>query len=301
MSPAPLVQPSKFGVILVASLCHIAKAGNTIDCIENTGGSCLSNDCFSWRGQARCDLGRCFCTSSTCSGGDGVCTATPYRKVANGTQYRIRNARCPEYYMDAVRGGGALDLRKRISDEIDKKFTLTMPSYAGGESPLLAPLFLIESVRRPKEVIQVTSSTNDGETQWMAEVKNVDGALGGMGSDPTVMDLGMMITLAPDASPDGDVPVMLSSYRYQNKYLYCASMRVTLSVHENDPGTGGYWFFEPPLPAEMKERLQRYVGPRCTMNCGHDINISAAVRGGGVWAFLAVLVFSWAVHTTPKA
>jgi len=282
------------GAVLLASLCGSVQAssGNTVDCIVNTGGGCMTSACFDWRGPSRCDTGRCYCTDGTCAGGDGICTNTPYLKPANNTQYRIRNARWPEYYMDVAWTGNVYV--GSSADGKDNLFTVSMPGYAGGQEPLASPVFLIASVEWPESVLTVVfkSSDNSKTLDFRADVQKVDGGLWGLGADPSVLALGMMITTAPMSSPEGEVPVMLSSYTYSDRYMYVSSMGWQVKAHHNDPGAGGYWFFEPRLPEELRQHLKPYVGPRCSYRCG-SVQVDAAAlnaQGCGLCGLLLVFV-----------
>lgn len=225
-------------------------------------------------------MGRCFCTSG-CAGADEVCTKTPYARVGNGTIYKIRNARWPEYYVD-VDMSGQVDVESRNTDESDNEFFLLKPGYAGGESPLAAPIFLIASQRWPDSVLGIIQN-QDNQDSYTTTCRRVSGGLGGFLADPSVKELGLYLTAAPTQSADEKrTLVMISSYLYPSKFMYVRSVGFGVAVSEADPGAGGYWFFEPNLPTEIKAILLRYVGPRCAFSCGevsaappHEASISA--------------------------
>merc|ERR1719330_571121 len=123
-----------------------------------------------------------------------------------------------------------------------------MPAWTGGEEALQAPLFLLASVRWPDSLLLVTHEDkhDTGGVKYHVSVERADGAFGGLLPDPTVKQVGFYFTKVPVDSPDDEVPLMISSAQYANRYLYIPQMELTVETYKNDPGAGGYWFFEPP-------------------------------------------------------
>merc|ERR1719296_269233 len=96
-----------------------------------------------------------------------------------------------------------------------------------------------------------------------AELKSVNGGLDGLMNDPSIADLSVIVSIAPEGSSHDDVPVMLSTVKYPDFYMYVPSGSWQVKGHRTDPGAGGYWYFEPRLPDELRSRLLNYTGPRC--------------------------------------
>merc|ERR1719270_834910 len=88
----------------------------------------------------------------------------------------------------------------------------------------------------------------------------------------------MILTIAPAAADDEDPPVMLSSMFALSDFFYVPDISHAVMTHHNDPGAGGYWYFEPRLPLEVRNRLKTYHGPRCTFSCGNVASASFAAR-----------------------
>lgn len=111
---------------------------------------------------------------------------------------------------------------------------------------------------------------------------------------PSVPSLGLTLTAPPGgyndtARPKGFAfhkkrPVMLQSYLHPRHFLYFG--RGTSStlfdpsdkrvgefpdIHYDDPGDGGLWIFDPPLPEDVFKndgsKLKTYIGDVCTFNC----------------------------------
>jgi len=216
-----------------------------------------------------------------------MCSMTPYTGVGNDTQYKLRNARWPEYYMDVDMDGG-VKVEKSGHDESDNKFTLSIPPYEGGQEALTLPLFLVASVEWPNAVLTLSYL----DDKYEAECQNVDGGFTSLGFAPGMKELGMHIKLAPETSSDGDQPVMLSSNLYPKRHLYVPSDDWEVRGHSDDPGAGGYWYFEPPLPADVKSKLVKYSGPRCSMNCGNVRNSDGANSQLSSAAALLLVLFA---------
>merc|ERR1719389_68333 len=68
-----------------------------MQCLQNTGGSCLISNCDAWRGATQCSFGRCLCSPGACAGADGKCYAG--KQSTKLGVHTIRNVKWPEYYM----------------------------------------------------------------------------------------------------------------------------------------------------------------------------------------------------------
>jgi len=241
---------------------------NSIDCVVATGRTCETAACTAWRGPTACDntvAARCLCSEGTCSSENGVCTNATYVRVGNGARYRIRNARWP-YFLD-VMDDASLDLSSRRGTESAAQFFLSMPGHGDGADPLPRPLFLIGPAPSLDRAWQVGPG---GQV-------SVEDMSGGSSPQFSITKLGWHLTLTPEGTwtGDGGEPVMLSWAELPNAYLFASEASVvTQGERDRDPGAGGYWFFEPPLPRETVAALLRYSGPACQHDCGE------VLRGG---------------------
>jgi hypothetical protein len=66
-------------------------------------------------------------------------------------------------------------------------------------------------------------------------------------------------------APDGK-SIMMSSFDYPERYFSVS--RFSWGVHStrDDPGLGGYWEFDPPLPLQV----EKFNGRRCSFDCGYS-------------------------------
>lgn len=103
----------------------------------------------------------------------------------------------------------------------------------------------------------------------------VQGTTWGLGTDPPMHWLLTKFEKPPlvfqQEYPDAQLVMMKNS---QNSYLYMGQYGVygfagwgTRGTAE-DPGAGGYWFLDPPMPDELYARLPTYTGRTCWLNCG---------------------------------
>lgn len=298
----------------------LCDGANTIDCIQNTGGGCLTTDCFGWRGTTECSWGMCMCTGSQCAGLGGVCGNETYRRV--GQVYKIRNVKWPEYYLD-VDVTARVDVEKKGTNETDNEFHLYSvgETYINGpEENRTSPVFLLASARWPESVLSVDEKstvhippapTNNGEavlalismltfsgTYYTTGVKSVDG---GGGGGPTLEAKGLLLTTAPTFGP-GKQHFILTSYQFPNQPLYIPPtgwrLKVPLEFKYPDPAHGGYWTFEPPLPADIVSSLRSYnctYCPDCT--CSADMvdeshDASSAILASSIVSTLWTLQLS---------
>lgn len=284
--PRPLPAPPLLLLLLLRA--GLALAGNMPACIVNTGGTCVSESCFAWRGQTECNKGRCFCTGGTCSGSDEVCynSSMPYQQVGGeGQTYELRNARWPDYYMNADSIGSVHASKGHAED--DTKFVVRVPPY--GEKG--DRIFLLFSKRWPDSTIIVTYDSDKKE--WPVQCARITGALGGALPDYQLRDLALRFQRAPVPSPtDNQTLVMLSPLINLNRYLYVSSTGWYVDTWQNDPGAGGYWYFDPPLPAALQASLPIYTGPRCSWKCG-EAALASSAPPTALAAKAAVAVAAW--------
>mmetsp|Transcript_10244 Transcript_10244/g.32325 ORF Transcript_10244/g.32325 Transcript_10244/m.32325 type:complete len:280 (-) Transcript_10244:101-940(-) len=267
--------------LALAVLLPSALGGNSRMCIENTGGTCRLDNCMSWRGSTRCDGGRCFCTGGTCSGSDEVCSNTAYTELP--ATFKIRNARWPDHYMYAQNAGG-LAVSKDHGDEASM-FTVVTPPNPPDAAKLLRLLY---SKKWPDACVYVSHTGNQGDSVLCS---SVTGKMGGLFNDPAIHELGLIFTEAPQPAPEPNrTLVMLGSHQKPNLYLYVSSGSWGVGTHTNDPGAGGYWYFDPELPPDVVKSLPKYTGPRCSWRCGVAAALvsHAEFRAQVAWVFAAV-------------
>merc|ERR1719263_660804 len=78
--------------------------------------------------------------------------------------------------------------------------------------------------------------------------------------------------LALESAPDGSGAVMIRSFKHQHRYLYLPRGSWTVGTYDNDPGTGGYWVFDPPLPQTFQ--LRPFSGRRCSFDCSGSLRMA---------------------------
>lgn len=201
-------------------------------------------------------------------------------------------------------------------DEDDNRFTITTPFFADEEDheknaddPETASCYLIFSVRWPKAVLMTQGK--------LVTCPNMDGGWAGSSNHYSIVDFGMVMTLAPDSARGDDPPIMLSSLNAPQDYLYVETTPwrrrrrfpppSTVSTHHNDPGAGGYWYFEPRLPQELRDSLPKYRGTRCNAeftSCGTVVPVAgwagaASLAQVGLRSLLLVVSASVASTSRP--
>jgi hypothetical protein len=104
---------------------------------------------------------------------------------------------------------------------------------------------------------------SDCTEEWKPVVTHVEGGyvLGVEVSAPTAA---MEIVY----SPEGGF-LMMHSLDSPERYLYIPRMSWQVNTYHGDPGTGGYWVFDPPLPADFQPR--QFRGRRCIFDCGGSL------------------------------
>jgi len=134
-------------------------------------------------------------------------------------------------------------------------------------------------------------------------VRNVQGNMGGLGADPPMHWMLNYFVKAPkvhrDASNGAQLVLLKNS---QNSYLFMPRYGIygftgwgTRGNPLSDPGTGGYWLFDPPLPAEIWDKMPAYSGRTCSIMCGEvSPDLYAFVGAAPSWGSNALLA-AWAV------
>lgn len=202
------------------------------------------------------------------------------------TWYTFRNARWP----DLVLRTGSLVTNinvyavSGVADE--RKFSLVVPPTGQGQ----VPQFLIYNKKWGDSVLQwMREQDGDGNTVYRLSCKSI-----ALVSSVAMPDLLTSIVVAPVPQSDGSPLFMLKSFRH-NAFVYISMATTPMSplpLYESDPGAGGYWRIDPPLPADVLKRLVAYSGPRCSVMCGDVATlVSAASRIYGM-ASVSILAIS---------
>eukprot|EP00929_Paragymnodinium_shiwhaense_P109670 TRINITY_DN7614_c0_g1_i1.p1 TRINITY_DN7614_c0_g1~~TRINITY_DN7614_c0_g1_i1.p1 ORF type:complete len:317 (-),score=26.76 TRINITY_DN7614_c0_g1_i1:184-1068(-) len=267
---------------LTGLLWHAAALENTMQCIVRTGEACPTWSCGAAHGPATCEAGACKCKDSLCVGADGVCADVQHISVGSGKIFKIRNARWPDKYL-TVGLGGKVDVESD-GNAAESGFKLWLLDSSNSSGTTAGPVLLVESSRWPDHVLRAYD--------------NFGLELGHIGVNGTNMgEAGMWVKAAPPGSTELDKTlVMLNPLDLTDYYLWVPDSREkeTATVGKHDMGTGSYWFFEPDLPADVRQQLRAYDGPKCEVNCGTAGSNAVISNAAGkrAAAFTAVLGFA---------
>lgn len=222
-------------------------------CLRNTGGTCAMYECGQWRGPTDCVNMRCFCPATMCAGSDGICHNTAYINL--GT-YRIRNVRWPSMYMYLAGWSSGAHVGE---DRISSAGQFLIRKLPDGN-------VLIYGVDYPEHVVTVTHSQDcDSEgdhctEKWTPTTSHIGGSLG---LEMSAVSAASAIEVAPDGQS-----FMIRSVDYPDRYFYVPRFSWTVDAHKGDPGTGGYWVFDPPV---VGLELLPYRGRRCSYDCANSL------------------------------
>jgi hypothetical protein len=227
------------------------------NCLQNTGGTCAVYDCAAWRGRTTCTSMRCFCAPGMCAGADGKCYDRPYETLLEGV--RIRNVRWPTMYMYLRAWSSGVHVSE---DRFTSASSFKLRQFPDGN-------ILLSNNAYPRYVIHVyyeqkCDSSEHGGTHCRESWEPVANNIGGWGEMSAVT-----AALALETAPDGR-SVMIRSVDYQDRYLYIPRMSWQVNTNSGDPGTGGYWVFDPPLPSKPRP----FGGRRCSFDCGSTLRMS---------------------------
>jgi len=232
------------------------------NCVENTGGTCAVENCAAWRGNTTCSVGRCFCAPGTCAGADGQCYRQANREIAHG--FRLRNARWPDQYMYVSVFGGLA-----VSTSLNNQSMFNLWETPGQGAN--ASEFLLQSEGWPNYVATIAKEqfcTGNGPSGGQSCTTETVGATAAVQlvTSSSVEKLTVRLVSAPTylGAPNNTQSLMISSFTYPGWFLYLSSYSWSVQAFLGDPGVGGYWIADPPLPLE----LPAYTGPRCSWYCG---------------------------------
>jgi hypothetical protein len=125
---------------------------------------------------------------------------------------------------------------------------------------------LFYGVSYPEYVVTVTHSEDcDSEghhcnDKWKPRTSHIGGSLG---FEMSAVSAASAIEVAPDGHS-----LMIRSVDYADRYFYVPRFSWTVDTHKGDPGTGGYWVFDPPLDGL---ELLPYRGRRCSYDCANSL------------------------------
>jgi len=187
-----------------------------------------------------------------------LCTCTV---IAENTQiggdFHIRNSRWPDHYLD-VDFTGVVELTTNPKDD-KSKFTLWLPPTDG--TPQVNPIFLLYSKWWDDSTIVIKETQIAGGVRHDATCARVSG-------NPAISSIGLHLMKGPVESPEENrTLVMFGSPVYTSMYAWSGNS-YDVRGREDDPGAGGYWYFDPPLPLSVQAALPAYDGPLCSWGCG---------------------------------
>lgn len=214
-------------------------AGLNADCYTYTGGTCGVDPCYAWR-SASCEQGKCLCLAG-CTGADGKCYPGTYKEVAAGFTLTNVKFHSQKLYMPAV-------------DLLDQLKTTAVPSFLNGGKDKFVLHALPGSLAGHKDYFLTTMSYPG----YVAAIRATAG---------TAVSLfgAYEVSLDKEFSPDrlavrvcnkGGGQVMIGSPGSVNTewfFVHHGSWDVYGWGLTNDPGQGGYWQPDPPIPVEELE------------------------------------------------
>jgi hypothetical protein len=179
---------------------------------------------------------------------------------------------------------GAVELTTNPRDD-KTKFTLWLPPSDGLQAN---PIFLLYSKFWDDATIVITETQMAGGVRHEATCATVRG-------NPAISSIGLHLVRAPVASPEENrTLVMFGSPVYTSMYAWSGNS-YDVRAREDDPGAGGYWYFDPPLPLSVQAALPDYTGPLCSWGCGDvadQIDLATCAGPSGMLTtFVGLLLF----------
>jgi len=261
-------------------------------CLQNTGVSCISEGCSA---SQECKYGQCFCGSG-CTSAAGRCLNEDNVLVATGI--RFKNVRWPTYYMVASAMDSEIHVAANKMDPL-AQFSLYRLAGQSGEHPqdfLLVPqaspahsvsvvhryhcMDLMDKSAVGKDQHNTTLTGKSCSHTWEAETQPMSPSFS---AHPAVQETAVRFSLAPTKRkggvPEGAITIRGSGH-HVNRYMFVHVASWQVGTRDDDPGLGGYWVPEPPLPFQVPA----YVGPPCAHACDSFSGRSAMVGGGLLFA-----------------
>jgi len=216
-------------------------AGLNLDCYMDTGGTCGMDPCYPWRG-AECRSGRCLC-EGTCTGADGKCYDSKYKKVADG--FTLTNVKWPDQKMfmpgdallDSVRTTG---FSSWANGGEDKFILYQLPGNMSGHTG-----YFLSSWRFSGYVVSLRGTTGTAVSPYGAYEVDLDNQFGVQKIAVRVCSMG-----------DGKVKIGGESITGAMEWFYLHHFSWIVygwGLLSSDPGDGGVWKVDPPIPEEELE------------------------------------------------
>lgn len=235
---------------------------STWDCLVDTGVPCKSS-CPEWQGTAQCQDGSCVC-SSGCVGVDGYCRGAKYQR-ANST-FKIRNSHWPSVTMALSSWSGALEVSSEPEIADSQWLATELPSNKDQHQGIL-----LSTLSRPEHALSMGSrmecdpdNLDSCQVLWSASMQPI--------TEPQVpvRSVAVLLQRAPGKLGD-EGAVLIRPYVSWggSHFLYVPRGSWAVSVSTGDPGPGGYWTLDPPMPglvtaADPQSRLRGSAfGWRC--------------------------------------
>eukprot|EP00933_Yihiella_yeosuensis_P048214 TRINITY_DN44292_c0_g1_i1.p1 TRINITY_DN44292_c0_g1~~TRINITY_DN44292_c0_g1_i1.p1 ORF type:complete len:319 (-),score=54.19 TRINITY_DN44292_c0_g1_i1:255-1211(-) len=209
-------------------------------CYTFTGTSCLTTSCDP-KLEAVCELGKCICGGS-CTGADGRCQKEKNKLLAKG--FTLSNVYWPKYkmYFKRVTVFGQMSTTKWPSSlnlGADKFQLYQLPGSLNGK-----PKFFLSSENWPDYVVTIRATTGTALSPWGTyAVKLQDETIPWAPNRIMVSVCSLKTRGYPNAIMIGSSGATVSPVW---AYIHRLSSYVYGSA--SNPGSGGYWTPDPPLP-----------------------------------------------------
>jgi len=252
---------------------QVNRSMGDIKCMGFTGGTCLFENCASFRGPTNCSWGMCMCAPGTCSGTDGICYATKNTLIASG--FTLTNVRWPSYAIRVPSWGNGIRVSRNPT-----KFSLYQ--VAGSTDYFLSP------ENDPYSVLGISM----GKSQDSSSIKydyDVERESLHARRDPRQLALRLVRPPRNLSIANASQDFMVSSVVYPNTYFSMSALSWSVNAHTYDDGAGSYWIAHPPLNVP----LQPYYGPLCNYNCG-SYGSGSGVSSGSFLATAFIILASLA-------
>lgn len=214
---------------------------STWNCLVDTGIACKSA-CLEQQGSTQCQTGRCVC-SRGCVGVDGYCREAKYKR-ANST-FVLRNAHWPSFVLAESSFAGALEVSSAPESADSHWMATELPSGNGQHQGLL-----LSTLSRPEHALSLISKLEcDPENLdtcvmlWSASLQPL--------TEPEVSARGIAVLLQRAPGKLGNQgAVLIRPYLSWSgsHFLFVPRGSWGVGVSNGDPGPGGYWFMDPPMP-----------------------------------------------------
>jgi len=210
-----------------------------MDCYAYTGGTCGVNPCYDWR-DAECRDGYCVCENS-CSGADGKCYQGRYKNVATG--FTLTNAKYTGQmmYMPAAAPLNSIKTTAFPSSLNGGKDKFTLYRLPGNLSGHKA--YFLSTVRYSEYTVSIQATMGTALSPFGAyEV--------GMAKAESPQKLAVRVC----SKGDGSVMMAGQSLVGTTEWFYIHHLSwIVYGYSFGDPGAGGVWKADPPIPEDELE------------------------------------------------